>query len=926
MPESTSEHRYIDASRALQEKRRGMVSRFFAGDADDFTAAYARLLDDYFRESFENSMTGPRMGIDKNPYAIIALGGYGRREQCVHSDVDILFLFKKELPQKAEALIREIIYPLWDIGLDIGHAVRSLKDCISLAAKDFEVLMSLLDARFVCGMSPLYTEMVDRLREKILFRRSRKIVDWLTARIRDRHRVFGNPTCLTSPNLKEGRGGLRDYHALLWLSQIRFGLKNPRDLEYHGHLSHEEYQGLEHSLAFVLRVRSGLHILVRRKYDQLHPDHQVELAERFGYRRDPRQHAVERFLGELHGNMGVIHQTCLGFVQEMETARKRFGFGQKAVEVGVAGIEIRRRGLVFGSVKTVMNQPENLLRVFEESVRLGLPLGCETRRLVREFRYLMNGERIRSHRVRRALEKVLIQPVSGGHDVLGALHATGMLTQLIPEMETVVNRIEYDTCHVYPLDRHLLETVVAVARLGAADVGGRESPEASVDTDLCCTLLEEIDDRRPLAWAALFHDMGKGCPGRHHAEAGEAIARFALARLGYSREMIDTVAFLVRNHQRLLHAAMRRDIDSEETPRSLARLIVDIPRLNMLYLLSVADLKATGPTAWNAWTAALLRSLFLKATRWLSREKSVSANAFDASREKIQDVMASLTSPRDRSDAASLFSVMSSRYLLSTPASEIREHISLFRRLGEKPFVWKIDRKSAPGTRRAVVLGRDLPGFFSNIAGVFALNRIDVLDARIHTWRNNIAIAVFTVMPPPDPLFEEEYWVRAARELFAVIRGKLDIGRILEDRASPPRAALPAAPSDSIHIDNADSGVFTIIEVHTRDGPGLLYRLTQALFRCGLDIWSAQIATRGDQVVDVFYVRDFDGRKIASVEATAQVRSQIASVLSASADDASSADACRPPPIPCSGKTQFFGGDEERGLSSSLVQESSYQG
>ncbi|AOY57075.1 MULTISPECIES: [protein-PII] uridylyltransferase [Desulfococcus] len=903
MPESTSENRYVDASRTLQEKRREMVSRFFTGDADDFTAAYSRLLDDYFRESFENSMIGPRMGIDKNPYAIIALGGYGRREQCVHSDVDILFLFKKELPKKAEALIREIIYPLWDIGLDIGHAVRSLKDCMSLAARDFEVLMSLLDARFVCGMSPLYTEMADRLREKILFRRGRKIVDWLTARLRDRHRVFGNPACLSAPNLKEGRGGLRDYHALLWLSHVRFGLKHPRDLEYHGHLSHEEYQDLERSLAFVLRVRSGLHILVRRKYDRLHPDHQVELAERFGYRRDPRQHAVERFLGELHGNMGFIHQTCLGFVQETESAGKRFGLGQKAVKVGVAGIEIRRRGLVFGSVKTIMNQPENLLRVFEESVRLGLPLGRETRRLVREFRHLMDGERIRSHRVRRALEKVLIQPVSGGHDVLGALHATGMLSQLIPEMETVVNRVEYDTCHVYPLDRHLLETVVAVARLGAADAGTRESLEASVDTDLCRTLLEEeIDDRRPLVWAALFHDMGKGCPDRHHAEAGEAVARSALARLGYSREMIDTVAFLVRNHQRLPHTAMRRDIDSEETPRFLARLIGDIPRLNMLYLLSVADLKATGPTAWNAWTAALLRSLFLKAARRLLDGESVSVNAFDTSREKIRDVMAVLASSRDRSDAASLFSVMSSRYLLATPAFEIREHVALFRTLGEKPFVWKIDRRAVPDTRRVVVLGRDLPGFFSNIAGVLALNRIDVLDARIHTWRNNVVLAVFTVTPPPDPLFEDERWVRAARELLAVIRGNLDIGRILEDRASPPRAALPAAPPDSIHIDNADSGVFTIIEVHTRDGPGLLYRLTQALFRCGLDILSARIATRGDHVVDVFYVRDFDGRKIASAEATARVRSQIASVLSASAYETSSSDACRPPPISYNGE------------------------
>ena len=902
MSESTSKNQYVDASRALQEKQRQMVSDFFREASPDFMEDYTQLLDDYFRRSFENSMIGPHMGIEKNPYAIIALGGYGRQEQCVHSDVDILFLFKKALPQKAEALIREIIYPLWDIGLDIGHATRSLKECISLASKDFEVLMSLLDARFVCGMSPLYSEMVNKVREKIVFRRKSKIIDWMTASTRERHRLFGESAYLLEPNLKEGRGGLRDYHAMLWLARVRFDLENPRDLEYHGHLSHEEFQDLEQALDFVWNVRSGLHILAGRKYDQLHFENQVALAERFGYRQDLRQHAVERFMGALHGQMDVIKQTHLRFFQSAARTRRRFRFKRTAAGSRVGGLEVRRQTLAFTSVRAILDAPDILVRIFEESAGLGLPIAQEAARLVREFRHRIAGDVVRSRRAVRALEAVLLQPSSGGYDVLGEMHTTGVLLQFVPELADVLNRIEYDTYHIYPVDRHLLKTVAEVSRF-IGDDGGGEGPAsgASAARDLCRTLFTEISDRRLLAWAALLHDIGKGIPERNHAEAGEAISRSVLERLGYASEAVETVAFLVRSHQVFLHTATRRDIDNEETVLIMARQVGDAERLKMLYLLSVADLRATGPKAWSEWNATLLRSLFLKVLEHLTEVEPLRSSDMESVQEKTRDVLAALPDSRDPSEAASLFGVMSQRYLLSTPAPEIQDHIDLFRRLGDKPFVWKIDKKTESDTRKVVVLGGDQPGFFADIAGVFTLNRIDVLDAQIHTWRNNIVLCIFTVTPPPDPIFEEERWARAAQELSAVIQGKLDIRQALGESpapAGPPGGAM--AVPDRILVDNTGSGFFTIIEVHTRDTPGLLYRLTHALFECGLDIWSAQIATRADQVVDVFYVRDFDGRKIESAEEIERVRSRIGEALPPAQDESSPCWECSGASAACS--------------------------
>lgn len=296
---------YKDASKILQEKKDNLVKHFLSETSSEFMEKNAVLLDDYFQDSFEKSMVGPDMGITKNPYAIIALGGYGRKEQCVHSDVDILFLFKKDVPQKTEALIKEIIFPLWDIGLDIGHGTRSIKECISLAGKDFEVLMSLLDARFICGMSLIYSEMVNQLKEKIIFRRSHKIIDWLRRKNQERHNYYGDSGYLLEPNLKDGQGGLRDYHTILWLGKIKNNLNNARDLEYQGYLSHQEFASLTHSLDFIWNVRNGLHILKGRKYDQLHFEHQVKLAHMLGY-TDNNSSAVEYFLGDLHAGMEII--------------------------------------------------------------------------------------------------------------------------------------------------------------------------------------------------------------------------------------------------------------------------------------------------------------------------------------------------------------------------------------------------------------------------------------------------------------------------------------------------------------------------------------------------------------------------------------------------------------------------------------------
>ena len=316
----------------LQQQRDALITSFMKGAAPDFPKKYAGFLDDYFCESFATSLIGPQMGITRNPYAIIALGGYGRQEQCIHSDVDVLFLFEKNVPDQAEDLIREVVYPLWDIGLDVGYATRSFKECISIARSDLEVLTSLLDARFICGISPLYSALMEKLCSKILLKQSSNTIEQLIGLNRERHKHFGDSAYLLEPNLKEGQGGLRDYHTMLWIARITSNLKETRDLEYFGYLSHEEFEGLTRALRFIMNVRNRLHYLTGRKCDRLHFEYQTTLAGELEFENENGQQAVERFLGELHGQMELVKQQHLmflyeqGYIQNFKRRKKAIKF------------------------------------------------------------------------------------------------------------------------------------------------------------------------------------------------------------------------------------------------------------------------------------------------------------------------------------------------------------------------------------------------------------------------------------------------------------------------------------------------------------------------------------------------------------------------------------------------------------------------
>lgn len=863
--------RAVDASGVgrLLDKRNQLIESFMNGENGRFTDHNATILDEYFRESYEESQVGPSMGIMKNPYAVVALGGYGRREQCLFSDIDILFLFKNHVPMEAEALIQEMIYPLWDAGFEVGHATRSVKECVRMAGEDIEVLMSILDGRFICGMSSLFVQTMEQLRRKVIRSRAGKITSLVVDDITMRHQRFGDASYLLEPNLKEGRGGLRDYHTMLWIARIRSDLRVAKDLEYLGYVSEKDFEALALAVSFLHQVRNRLHFLTHRKCDQLYMEYQQDIARTMEFDDLKGKAPVELFLGELHGHMAVIKEqhrlflSELGFLSQGKKGRRIIGQRSQ-----VSGIFVNKRHMLdFVSIESILKNPLLLIRIFEESLHLKLPICAQAKRVIKELGNLITNDLV-SRRESVNIVETILSTHSHQDTVLDEMMQTVILTRFVPEIKGIRNVIQYNTYHMYPVDKHSLKTVETAKKLG-----NKESEDA-----LYTELYQELDDKCQLLWACLLHDIGKGIPATPHAKVGAELTRTILSRLKYDASYVETVAFLVKEHLYLVKTATRRDIHDEETVIAVARHIKDVQRLKMLYLLTVADCMATGEKAWNEWIASLVRDLFLKALKILKKGELATPEATEIVSRKKDEL---LSRSMGEEAVEECLSIMTPRYLLYVDTPAITKHIALYRELENQPFVFHVEKDPLSNTRIVTICAKNRPGLFAMLSGGFTLNSLDILGAQAFTWRNGVAIDIFRVTPPADIIFEDKSWQRIKGNFQEIIAGTIDLPQQLNDKIVKiqSRQSCPETRPIRVSVDNGSSSFFTIIEVVCDDFPGLLFSIAGVLFTHGLDIHMAKIATQIDQVADIFYVRNRDGEKLASEAETGKIAADIKTVL-----------------------------------------------
>ena len=596
------------------------------------------------------------------------------------------------------------------------------------------------------------------------------------------------------------------------------------------------------------------------------------MAESLSYRDRRDRKAVERFLGEMHGHMEFLKQLHMTFIDRVAPGRPVFFRRKAPLRLRRRGLKTTRGMLDFKDPESIPKEPIVLMQIFEQSAIREAPLSLEAKRSVRKHLPLVKA----NYRTFPAVIESLRRTVAASPKVFSALKAmfdTGFLVALIPEMKGIANRIQYDEYHLYPVDLHSLRTVQALRNF--------DSPGHEDEDTLARQIYEEIPDVESLTWAALFHDIGKGVGVDDHSRQGAEITGKILKRMSFPAREIEVISLLIREHLSLVKTATQRDIHDEKNVVRFASKFRNADELKMLYLLTAADGKATGPKAWNAWIKTLVTELFFKTVRIIERGELAapeSTEIVDRKKNEVFEKVSSMTNEELRP----LFRKFSPRYLLYTEVEEILHHIRLYQALENAPF-FALEAKKEIGRdyRTVSVIAKDRPGLFSSVAGVFTLNNLDILNASIYTWGDEIIVDTYTVTAPPDSLHEEEAWDRVRDDLHAVFSGDLALDKALKKKRSYSRPARQAGRTrpDRIVVDNSGSDFFTLIEVQTHDFQGLLYRITTTLFLLGLDVRVAKIATKVDQVVDVFYVRDFEGEKVKDKKTEDQIKSAIQAVL-----------------------------------------------
>jgi len=850
------------------KNRETLIKKFLCGDESAFLEKHTFILDEYFFKVFEKSITARKMTMAGTPFAIIALGGYGRKEQCIHSDIDLLILFEKTVPPEVEAFLQELLYPLWDARFEVGYAVRNVNECLEMAFERFDILTTILDARFICGASLIYTAFMEKFRSDLAGKHLKSTLNYLFEHGEKRHFDFGDSTYLIAPDLKSGFGGLRDYHTFLWYAKIKSGIKTRRDLEYYGFLSHFEYLSLTEALNAIWKVRNFLHSITKRKCDTLHFEYQTEMAGLLGYTSPKGQPDVERFLGDLHKRMDFLKQiNQITFEDILGSIRIKKGTAESH-PTKTDGLIIKKRRLDFTNTVVILQKPDLLLKIFLESGVRKIPLSIAARRIVSEFAHLMDDEIIKNPACIKIFKKILSLSY-WEFNVLNVMLATGILEKLIPEFSALVNKIQYNHYHLFPVDKHSIRCVQIINSF-------KEHSKSTTRT-LYYSVFKEVRNKNILFFTALLHDIGKSDPAKEHSKTGAKIAKPIFERFGFNATEIKDAVFLIENHLILIKTATRRDISDEETAVYMAHKIGKIRLLRMLYLLTVADSKATGPKAWNEWTENLLKDLFLKTMGVLKKGELASKKNQRLIDKRKKNVLRLLKERWREDEINRQLESMPQRYLVHVPAQSIVSHINLYRNLKDKDFIWQISKESNSDIRTVSICGKDKPGFYSKIAGVFFLNNLDIVASQAYSFGEDHVIDIFKVKPPKDRLFEKEKWEKAEQDLVHAITADHFLDNALDKIPKKIQVSSGKNPRPNIvRIDNETSSFFTIIEVFTYDFPGLLFSITNALYRNQINVNVAMVATKVDQIVDVFYVKNLENdAKIETEQELTQIKNAI---------------------------------------------------
>jgi [protein-PII] uridylyltransferase len=830
---------------------------------------HARLMDDViFSLTRLIASDAGRAGLPPTPLVVMALGGYGRRELHPLSDVDLMVVYDGELSPYVQRMMQELLYSLWDLGLQVGHSLRSLDDCVAMARTDFPSRTSMQEARFLAGERRLFARFRRVLRDNVYRRDFGQFLETTLGERDQRYRRYGASPYIGEPNVKESAGGLRDVHTAMWLGAAKFGARTLRELADKGLITPREQAAADAALTFLWRVRNELHFFSGHKNDVLGRELQPRIAKNLGYADDATSLGVERFMRDYYLHARVIHRVSRRLIARCQETLSRRGSAerrqrQQALADGLVFFDGQLH-LADRDDSPLRAVPARLMKVFWHLHRLGCEVSLDLERALEDSLYLADGAFQRSPEVR----DLFLDICRGWGRVaqtFSEMHEIGLLGRYLPEFGALTCLVQYDVYHKFSADQHSL---LGVENLEAL------APGQSAESEGAAQVFNEVDKPELLMLGMLLHDIGKA-KGHGHVAKGIPLVRELVERMGLEPADGAVVEFLVAHHLTMSHIAQRRDIDDPKTIADLATVAGDAQRLKMLYLLTWADMRAVGPGVLTPWQARILHELYTRTNAQLA------AGRVDRpSRPQIAErLRLAIGEEQPVQVVKAHLAMMSDRYIATTGVQRMAEHVRMLQRLGEASVVTELFHHRDLGSSDLVVVTRDLPGLFSLIAGTLASQGVNIMSAQIHTRGDGIAIDTFQVNEPTgEAVTSPAHWGRTLDALCAVLTGDEKVATLLEKRRASGRAVGSGGPA-KITLDNQLSDDYTVLEVKCPDRLGLLYLITKTLATLGLDIATARIATEIDQAVDTFYVHDGRGRKIEDPAALARVREALEQAL-----------------------------------------------
>jgi [protein-PII] uridylyltransferase len=854
----------------LQAGRDTLRQRYFERPAATprLVTDSAQFVDAALRRIWE--LHRPRLP-EKNRVALVAVGGYGRGELHPASDVDLLILFERFDTATAQGFVEPFVRFLWDIGLEIGHSVRTVKECVSEARADLTIATNLMETRLLAGDERLWQTMRAKTGPDKLWP-SAKFFAGKLAEQRERHRRFDDTAYNLEPNVKDGPGGLRDLQTLAWVTQRHFRTAALHELVTHDFLREDEYRELIRSRNFLWLVRAGLHHLAGRREERLLFDHQRALAKLLGFRDRPGSLAVEQFMKRYYRSiksLQILNEILLQHFEEEILARGR-------MKVKAVNRRFHARGGYLEAVnaRVFERAPFAMLELFlilqQHPALKGVR--ANTIRLLRANLKRLDARARRDLATRSLFMEILRQPRGITHE-LRRMNAWGVLGQYLPAFGRIVGQMQHDLFHVYTVDQHTLFVVRNLRRFTV--------PEFRDEFPLASSIIERLVKPERLLIAGLYHDIAKGRGGDHSTlGADEAIA---FARDHHLSEY-DTrfIAWLVQFHLLMSTTAQRRDTADPDVVHEFARQVGDLEHLDNLYLLTVADMRATSPAVWNAWKDRLLQQLYHATARVLERGLAEPVDREARAGDLRRDALAQLRAAKVALPPVEGFwSHLDAGYFLQHDAATLAWHArTITAAAGDAPVVAARNLPEMGGSE-LLIYTPDRDDLFAVLTGGIDRLGLTIVEARIHTLANGYALDTFVVLDHNgEPVRDAHELQRLQKGLSDQLRHPLP-GRDWRD--SPLPRVLRHFPIQSrVVFTDAPGKAHTVVEVISQDRPGLLYQIALALRSCGLNLVNAKVATYGERVEDIFFVSTRDGRAVREPEQLACLEREILSRLAPS--------------------------------------------